>query len=91
MHDPSPVPSVDAAAGLVANVTGARPMLTPENGRLNAPLSDPAAVTEVLVALREAGIGVAEMSLQKPSLDEVFLTLTGHVAEPTADLEEVTA
>jgi oleandomycin transport system ATP-binding protein len=31
--------------------------------------------------LDEAGLAVAELSLRSPSLDEVFLTLTGRPAE----------
>lgn len=34
-----------------------------------------------LAELNSAGIGVAEFSLGQPSLDEVFLALTGHTAE----------
>ncbi|MOA55283.1 hypothetical protein D3C78_1790440 [compost metagenome] len=34
-------------------------------------------VTDLLIALREAGIPLAEVSVQKPTLDEVFLTITG--------------
>jgi ABC-2 type transport system ATP-binding protein len=33
------------------------------------------------VTVREAGIHLTEMSVQKPTLDEVFLTLTGHGVE----------
>jgi ABC-2 type transport system ATP-binding protein len=32
------------------------------------------------VALRERGIAIESVSVQKPSLDEVFLALTGHDA-----------
>jgi ABC-2 type transport system ATP-binding protein len=43
-------------------------------------------VTDLLIALREAGVDLAELSVQKPTLDEVFLTLTGRgVEENTAD------
>src|SRR6187455_452209 len=70
----------DAASALVARVTGSTPTLSPESRRINAPLSDTAVVTDVLVALRKSGIDVTELSLQKPSLDEVFLTITGHTA-----------
>ena len=52
--------------------------VTPEATRLTAPMQDPDRVTDLLVTLREAGIRLAEMSVQKPTLDEVFLTLTGH-------------
>jgi ABC-2 type transport system ATP-binding protein len=32
-----------------------------------------------------AGLEVTDLSLRRPTLDDVFLTLTGHVAEETAD------
>jgi len=32
----------------------------------------------VLLALREAGITIESVAVAKPSLDEVFLALTGH-------------
>jgi ABC-2 type transport system ATP-binding protein len=35
----------------------------------------------VLIALREHQIGVAEITVQKPTLDEVFLSITGHSSE----------
>jgi ABC-2 type transport system ATP-binding protein len=34
-----------------------------------------------LAALTAAGIGIADFSLGQPSLDEVFMALTGHPAE----------
>ncbi|PZR54176.1 daunorubicin/doxorubicin resistance ABC transporter ATP-binding protein DrrA [Xylanimonas oleitrophica] len=40
-----------------------------------------AAVARLLPALHEAGVEVPEMSLGQPSLDEVFLALTGRPAE----------
>lgn len=49
-----------------------------EPGRLTAPLTDADRLADLLIALRTAGIHLAEMSVQKPTLDEVFLTLTGH-------------
>ena len=42
----------------------------------------------MLLALREAGIGIESVTVAKPSLDEVFLALTGHDAhepEPGGD------
>lgn len=41
-------------------------------------MTGPDEVTDLLVRLREARIGVDSISMDKPSLDEVFLTLTGH-------------
>ena len=37
--------------------------------------------TEVVRALDAAGVKVSEISVRSASLDDVFLTLTGHVAE----------
>jgi len=42
----------------------------------------------VVAALSEEGIAVEEFRLQRPSLDDVFLSLTGHTAEADADGEE---
>ena len=39
--------------------------------------------------LDEAGIDVDELSLRSPSLDEVFLAITGHLAEEEPEGEEV--
>ena len=35
----------------------------------------------MLIALRESAVAIASVSVAKPTLDEVFLTLTGHDAE----------
>ncbi|WP_018872409.1 daunorubicin resistance protein DrrA family ABC transporter ATP-binding protein [Thioalkalivibrio sp. ALJ16] len=47
---------------------------------LSVPAPDPALVPAVLRALDAAGIDVAEMGLRGASLDDVFLSLTGHGA-----------
>ena len=45
-------------------------------------------VTEALVRLDEAGLVPATLAMREPSLDDVFLALTGHGAtEPDAVLE----
>jgi ABC-2 type transport system ATP-binding protein len=44
-------------------------------------LSSPGQAAEVLVALTQARVEVAEFSVGNPSLDEVFLALTGRSAE----------
>ncbi len=78
------VPRADAdrARGVLLAVVGQEPASTPlaEAMRLTVPVDASAAVTEVLVRLRETGVDVLELALAKPSLDEVFLTLTGHAA-----------
>ncbi|GAA2867433.1 daunorubicin resistance protein DrrA family ABC transporter ATP-binding protein [Actinoplanes cyaneus] len=42
-----------------------------------APVAGPAALTALVRRLDDAGLVVAELSLRRPSLDEVFLSLTG--------------
>jgi oleandomycin transport system ATP-binding protein len=69
------------AADVVAEVTGERPDIAPDTGLVTATIADPAIVPAVVRRLDDAGIVAAELSLRLPSLDEVFLTLTGHRAE----------
>jgi oleandomycin transport system ATP-binding protein len=69
------------AASVVADVIGERPEVVPDTGLVTATIGDPAIVPAVVRRLDDAGIIAAELSLRLPSLDEVFLTLTGHHAE----------
>jgi ABC-2 type transport system ATP-binding protein len=69
---------LDAARAAVGRILGADAVVSPEGARLTAPMTDPDRVTDLLVAFRESGVSLAEMSVQKPTLDEVFLTITGH-------------
>jgi len=48
-----------------------------ESKHVTAPMADPDRVTDLLVALRGAGVHLAAVSVQEPTLDEVFLALTG--------------
>ena len=69
---------VAVAAGVVRRLLGEDPVLSPEAGRMNVPLPDPNRAADILIGLREAGVGISSMSVAKPTLDEVFLALTGH-------------
>jgi ABC-2 type transport system ATP-binding protein len=49
-------------------------------------------IVEAVRRLSEAGVGVDDLALRRPTLDDVFLTLTGHAAEePSEDGEEAAA
>jgi ABC-2 type transport system ATP-binding protein len=48
---------------------------------LSARVSDPERVAVALAELSRAGVAVTQFALGQPSLDEVFLALTGHPAE----------
>jgi ABC-2 type transport system ATP-binding protein len=72
---------VATAASVVRQVVPDEPVVTPEAGGLNVPLADADQAADVLIALRQTEISVASLSVQKPTLDEVFLALTGHGTE----------
>jgi ABC-2 type transport system ATP-binding protein len=69
------------ALALVETTFGVPATVSPEARRITVPVTGPDAVTDLLVRLRDARIDVASLNMSKPSLDEVFLTLTGHGAE----------
>jgi ABC-2 type transport system ATP-binding protein len=59
---------------------------------LVARVSEPHRVSQALAELSRAGITTTDFALGQPSLDEVFLALTGHPAEEGTDMiEEKTA
>jgi ABC-2 type transport system ATP-binding protein len=66
--------------------------LEPDPAALSAPCADADRGAQAVAELSRSCIGIANFSLGQPSLDEVFLALTGHPAEeqPTDDgaLEE---
>ncbi len=43
------------------------------------------AIVEAVQRLSDAGVGVDDLDLRRPTLDDVFLALTGHIAEERAD------
>jgi ABC-2 type transport system ATP-binding protein len=55
----------------------------PDRLTVPAPRDGLAAIEDVAAALREGGIGVSELGLRRPTLDDVFLQLTG--APPSED------
>jgi ABC-2 type transport system ATP-binding protein len=72
--------SLERARHAIQDVLGVESVLSPEAGRITAPMSDPDSITDLLIRLRADGIQVAELAVQQPTLDEVFLALTGHTA-----------
>jgi oleandomycin transport system ATP-binding protein len=68
-------------AAAVAEITGARPEVHHDTGLVLAAAGDPSMLSALVRRLDEAGIVAAELGLRLPSLDEVFLTLTGHSAD----------
>jgi len=68
---------------IVEQVLRVRAGASAEAGEIIAPIADADQVSDLLIALKSRGIALAGISVQKPTLDEVFLAVTGH--PPAAD------
>ncbi|MDG4826119.1 ATP-binding cassette domain-containing protein [Asanoa sp. WMMD1127] len=83
VSDPADLP---AAAALLARLSGDDPETDADNRRVGVAVGDRmAALTGVVRGLADAGIAVEDVTLRRPTLDEVFLHLTA------TDREKVTA
>jgi oleandomycin transport system ATP-binding protein len=67
-------------AAILADLTGRTPEAGPR-GELTVRVDDDSSLPDLVTRVRDAGITVHELSLHLPSLDEVFLTLTGRPAD----------
>ena len=76
------------AAQILTQALGEPAQLDAEATSLSARTDDSGRIADALVELKRAGIDVTELSLGQPSLDEVFLSLTGHPAEDQTDTED---
>ncbi|MFF8284916.1 ATP-binding cassette domain-containing protein [Streptomyces albus] len=71
------LPVVRAAVARVAG-SGTAPSTDEATLRVHAPVAEGVpALTDVARHLQDAGVAVADLGLRRPTLDEVFLTLTG--------------
>jgi ABC-2 type transport system ATP-binding protein len=69
---------------IVSKISGINPSLDEGLRQISAPVSTGSkALFDVLKALDESGIHALDVGLKRPSLDDVFLSLTGHAAEYT--------
>jgi ABC-2 type transport system ATP-binding protein len=81
--EPAQVP---AATDILAAITGAEPRADPAARSIIAPTSRGVeALVTVAQAFTEAQIPVDDLSLRQPTLDEVFLTITGSMPDDTDD------
>ncbi len=81
-------------AELMTRVAGTAPRTDADRRCLDAPAPGRVHVlTELAPALHDAGIAVEDITLRRPTLDEVYLNLTGHrePARPAADTQGETA
>ena len=87
-RDPADVPAVAEALGTLLPDT-VRAAITPESDRITIPAPNgPGTLTAAVQRLMAANIELADIALRRPSLDDVFLALTGDSAA-TPDPENV--
>ena len=82
---------LDDVAAILGRVTGVDPVVDRSTRTATSPTSaGVAGLAAVANALAEAGHVVDDLSLRQPTLDEVFLTLTGLPMDPADDSTPVT-
>ncbi|MGW4060242.1 ATP-binding cassette domain-containing protein [Amycolatopsis sp. NPDC004747] len=85
---PTQLADMDAVNRILGDLTGVRPTRDDSTGLLTAPVNDPVLLSTLVRKLDEAGITADELALRLPSLDEVFLALTGHTAEQSTEADK---
>jgi ABC-2 type transport system ATP-binding protein len=76
-----------AAIAALAPIADGSPAL--DDGSLRVPLRRRrGAIAEAVRRLDEAGVGIDDIAVRGPTLDDVFLRLTGHAAEPNGENAE---
>jgi ABC-2 type transport system ATP-binding protein len=89
---PASADDLDATRDVLARLADGGPVkVDPHTRRVVAPVSGGAArLTEALRRLDAAGIELHDVALRRPTLDDVFLTLTGHASEDDATEDDAT-
>jgi ABC-2 type transport system ATP-binding protein len=74
----------ESATAALEGIAGGQPSLV--EGSLRVPVqSRRGAIAAAVRRLDAAGIAIDDIAIRRPTLDDVFLELTGHVAEPAAE------
>jgi ABC-2 type transport system ATP-binding protein len=83
LEDPA---QAGAARAALAPVAEEEPVV--DDGVVRAPVvMGEGTIAEAVRRLDEAGVRIADLAVRRPTLDDVFLRLTGHAAEASADEE----
>jgi ABC-2 type transport system ATP-binding protein len=83
---------LDAVTALVARIAGATPVVDAPARSVSAPTDGgTGAIAALAGALQQEEIAVEDLGLRQPTLDDVFLTLTGSAVTEAQDAEEVAA
>ena len=80
---------VEAAAATLAPLgSDETPRTDPATGEVTLAVSEPGAAAEAVRRLDHRQLAIAAIELRQPSLDDVFLALTGHSTDDDQALEE---
>jgi ABC-2 type transport system ATP-binding protein len=78
----------EEAIATLAGIASERPFV--EHGSVRVPVAERrGTIAEAVRRLDDAGIAIDDISVSTPTLDDVFLTLTGHAAETETEAAEV--
>jgi daunorubicin resistance ABC transporter ATP-binding subunit len=83
--DPGALPA--ASAALADLGAGEQPHVDPTDGEIRLPVADPGASAEAVRRLDARRVPIAAIELHQPSLDDVFLALTGRTADDNRTAE----
>jgi oleandomycin transport system ATP-binding protein len=76
---------IPTVVAVVQDLIGVPPEV--EGERVTAPVTDPALLPAAVRRLDDAGVVITELTLRNSSLNEVFLSLTGHRADEETEAE----
>jgi ABC-2 type transport system ATP-binding protein len=87
VRDPKQLPAV---AEILDRIGSEHPRLDPNTNRVTVPVvAGEDGIASAVQAVSRAGIVIDDIGLRRPTLDEVFLTLTGAPAESTPGDDQV--
>lgn len=82
---------IPAAQALLTGLSVEEVQVDEQTRRLTAPVIDGVdSLEQVIHGLAGKGIDVVDIGLRRPTLDDVFLSLTGHAAEEVAETKDET-
>jgi ABC-2 type transport system ATP-binding protein len=80
----------DEAVAALASIASDQPFL--EDGSVRVPVAERrGSIADAVRRLDDAGIAIDDISVSEPTLDDVFLNLTGRATEPEAEEAEAEA
>jgi oleandomycin transport system ATP-binding protein len=86
---PADEAAIPAATKIVTEIAGTESSIDEETQLITVPLADSALAAVAVKRLDKSNIPLAHLALRRPSLDEVFLALTGHPAEEDSQDEQL--